>query len=426
MPLDLTPHVARSVSDLKTDVAGTQLDVTKPLGIADVIYLALENNPELRADRFDHKVAEAAVIDAGLLPNPSITAGYAVFLGGPATSDAWNLGFTEDLKAILTRSPRVESARYALFKVDADSVWKEWELISKTSVLVVDAIMSEKLRVLLDEANRLFEQRSERSRRALAQGNIDMSAAAPDFSALSDIQKQVNDLAREQLSRRHDLNALLGLAPDAPLVLADSIDVPEIDAKEVDRMIVDLPHRRPDLVALQLGYRSQEAKLRAAVLAQFPALSFGPTYTSDTSMVKSFGPTLTIDLPIFNLNQGNIAAERATRAKLAQEFSDRYAAAIIEIEASVSEQALASRQLDELQAKLGDVTKSASEAESAYRTSSLDERGYVDLVMRRISTQQEINGAQRTILENRVKIASLLGAGLPALNYPVVEQEHSQ
>lgn len=426
MPLDLTPHVALSVVDLKTDVAGTQLDVTKPLSVAEVAYLALENNPELRADRFDHKVSEAAVIDAGLLPNPSISAGYAVLLGGPATSDAWNIGFTEDLKAILTRSPRVESARFALYKVDADEVWKEWELISKTSVLVVDAIMGDKLRLLLEEANRLFQQRLERSRRALAQGNIDMSAAAPDFSALSDIQKQINDLAREQLSRRHDLNALLGLAPNAPLVLADTVEAPEIDPKQVDQMIADLPRRRPDLVALQLGYRSQEAKLRAAVLAQFPSLSFGPVYTSDTSQVRSFGPSLTVDLPIFNRNQGNIATEQATREKLAQEFSNRYAAGIIEIEASISEEALAQRQLDGLRATLGDAEKSATDAETAYRAGNLDERGYVDLVMRRITTLQEINAAEQTILENRVKIASLLGAGLPSLNFPSVDQEQSR
>ena len=34
-------------------------------------------------------------------------------------------------------------------------------------------------------------------------------------------------------------------------------------------MLAALPRRRPDLIALQLGYASQEARTRAAVLGQF-------------------------------------------------------------------------------------------------------------------------------------------------------------
>src|SRR5258708_30775773 len=47
-PLDLTPHLARSLSDLKTTAAeATQpaVDIAKPLGFAEIAFLAVENNP---------------------------------------------------------------------------------------------------------------------------------------------------------------------------------------------------------------------------------------------------------------------------------------------------------------------------------------------------------------------------------------------
>ena len=72
--------------------------------------------------------------------------------------------------------------------------------------------------------------------------------------------------------------------------LSTQLQVLEIDAKVVMRALEDLANRRPDLIALQLGYRSQDEKFRGAIVGQFPALTFGPSYSRDTSDVRSFGP----------------------------------------------------------------------------------------------------------------------------------------
>ena len=87
--------------------------------------------------------------------------------------------------------------------------------------------------------------------------------------------KNLRRSERQQLSRRHQLNALLGLAPDAPLPLAGASEVPRVDAQRIRRNFVSSAHRRPDLIALQYGYRSEDAKLRQAILAQFPNVTIG-------------------------------------------------------------------------------------------------------------------------------------------------------
>ena len=84
-----------------------------------------------------------------------------------------------------------------------------------------------------------------------------------------------------------------------------------------------LEERRLDLLALKKGYESQEEKLRAAILAQFPKIGIGFNRLSDTSNVHTLGPAVTVDLPIFDRGQGSIALERATRQRLRDEYINR-------------------------------------------------------------------------------------------------------
>jgi len=87
-----------------------------------------------------------------------------------------------------------------------------------------------------------------------------------------------------QKERWQALNALLRLEPQVSSLLATSPRVPTIGSDKATGMLVDLPRRRADLIALQLGYRSREANMRAAVLGQFPALTLGPNYGPTTAM----------------------------------------------------------------------------------------------------------------------------------------------
>jgi len=422
-------HFAHSLADLRTTPSGASqaaVDVTKPLTLSDVVFLAVENNPDLIATRTQHGIDEAQLVEAGLLPNPSVSANYGFLIKGPASFDSWAIGLTEDLRAIITMGPTKESARYALFQGDAEELWEEWQLITKASLLYIDIVEGEKLGKVLKAARDVFQQRYDRSSQALEQGNTDLPTAAADMSALNDIQKDYTDFERDQQSKRNDLNALFGLAPDVTLNLADSVDLPAIAPDKVKELLSDLPQRRPDLVALQLGYKSEEEKLRAAVLGQFPAMTFGGTYQTDTSHVYSAGPQITFDLPIFNRNQGNIAIEHATRQKLFAEFNARQTAAILEIQASQAENSLIERQMDEARAQMPAAERAASAAENAYRVGNIDARSYADLVLVRVSKQREIIGDEQAIFEHRVAVAGLLGAGLPEVTYPAAAQHQEQ
>ena len=189
---------------------------------------------------------------------------------------------------------------------------------------------------LLARYRDLLAARYNRSQQAVSAGNETLTVSAPDLAALQTTTTQINDLKRQQLARRHQLNALLGLAPDVAVPLDPTPDIPPWNADAVAQTLPTLAERRPDLVALQLGYRAQNAKLRAAILSRFPNLTFGVTGGSDNANVRNAGPQITLELPIFNQNQGNIAIETATRQQLHDEYAARLTAAVGQVRAMMA------------------------------------------------------------------------------------------
>ncbi|MDB5363980.1 MAG: TolC family protein [Rhodospirillales bacterium] len=429
LPLDETPRlIADPAALVRTVPAGwpgagaVALDPAAPLDAIGFAVLVLENNPDLKSGRADRGIAEAQVLQAGLLPNPQLSGNYGTLLGGPARFDSWTAGFSEDIKSLITLSAQRGAARFEARKVDADLLWQEWQAVGKARLLFVDTVEQQKLHRLLLENRALFAARAERSGHALAAGDIDLMTATPDLTALGDLDKQIADLDRQILSRQHDIDALLGLSPDVRLRFVDRIDLPPVDPAAIESALSTLPQRRPDLAALQLGYGAQEEKVRGAILAQFPALTFGGTGGSDTSHVLTFGPQITFDLPIFNRNQGNIAIERATRQKLHDEYRNRMNASVGEVTAMLREQALLQRQSAEVRTALVQATSIAERADRAYRVGNIDERTYVDLQMVRLSKQQELVALEQQMLQQQVAMATLTGTGMPPITLSTPDQ----
>jgi outer membrane protein TolC len=412
LPLDTAPALASSLQQLHH--SGLQLQ--SPLRVEDVAWLAVENNPELRAARAKLGISSAQVLAAGILPDPSFTGTYTPVLAGPGIIAAWTAGLTQDVAAIVTLSARRQSAQASARQVNADLIWQEWQVIGKVRLLAVDLIEGERMRRLLVQGRDLLAQRYRRARQALAQGNAVLTAVTPDLAALDAVRKQITALERQQQTRRHDLDALLGLAPDVPVPLADVAEVPALDVSAIRRMLPTLADRRPDLVALQLGYQAQEAKVRAAILGQFPALLIGLTGGRDVSDVRTLGPQVTMDLPIFNRNQGNIAVARATRAQLHDEFTARLATADGKVQASLADLSLLHRQIKSVQAQLEQAERVAREASAAFNAGNLDERSYVDLVTTRINKQQELVSLEQSLLDLQIATATLVGAGMPRVD----------
>jgi outer membrane protein TolC len=415
-PLNL-PHDAALAPDLGALRHGN-LSVVEPLTVAQVAALAVENNPDLSAMRAQHGVAQAQVLQAGLLPNPQLTGAFLPLLAGVGTTSAWNAGISEDIRSLVTLSSTRRGAQASAGSVDAQILWQEWQTIGQARLLSVDIVEAERTIALLHQNGDLLSARYRKSRAAVLAGDETLTGSTPDLAAWQAITTQIHDQERQQLARRHQLNALIGLAPDVVLLLDPRLDIPTWDPALVKAELPTLPDRRPDLVALQLGYRAQNAKLRSPVLSRFPNLTIGLTGGSDNSNVRNAGPQVSLELPIFNQNQGNIAIETATRQQLHDEYAARLTASVGQVRAMTDEIDFLSKQLAGVRRELTGTRQVAANAEAAFRANNIDERSYVDLVAIRLAKEQEVVAIERSLLDQQVAIATLVGAGMPAITLP--------
>jgi outer membrane protein TolC len=412
LPLDTKPRLAADIHALRNADA---TDLDKPLTVADIAVLAVQNNPDLVSARADRGIAEAQMLQAGLLPNPQISGSYGFLRAGPATVDQWTAGLAEDIRALVTFSATRKAAALSARQAEADLLWQEWQVIGKARMLTVDAVKQRELLASVRDARRLLADRYDRDKRAVDEGNQTLAAVAPDLAALGDIDKQLADAEVKAQAGARDLDLLLGLDPSVTLNIDPAIAIPPVDPAAVEALANELPSRRPDLVALKLGYASQDEKYYAAILGQFPALVLGGSGGHDTSAVYSVGPTVTMDLPIFNRNQGNIAIEKATREKLHGEYANRLSIDVAEIHGMLADQLLLQRQLADTRDASAQADRAAKAAESAYAATLIDGRSYVDLVSAALTRRQELTAIEQTLLEQQIALATLTGIAMPTI-----------
>jgi len=422
-PLVERPPLAPSVADLdRTRPGGPPISAERPLMPSEVALLALQNSPDLQVERSRRGIAQAQVTQAGLLPDPLLSGAYSVLLPGPGIANAVAATLTSDVTSLITLSARRRAAREAALQVDANLIWQEWQTMSRAQTLAIDLVQQGRLLGSYEQALGLLRHRASITMQAVGQGNVTLQMLAPDVAAVTGLQTQLDAAILAQQERWQALDALLGLEPQVRPRLATSLRVIAITPAEADQMLADLPQRRPDLIALQLGYRSQEANLRAAVLGQFPALALGPNYGNDTGRVRTLGPSVTLSLPLFNRNRGAIAIQSATREQLRAEYAARLATATGGARALLANLATLERQLAAARGGLGEAERLAAGAERTLRAGLLDELSYVQLITARLEKERQVIGLEQQVLDTRVALATLLGAGLPPVRLPPPEE----
>ncbi len=408
-PLPL-PHA----SELAASVAPRGVS---PLDMNAVATLAVLNNPDLTAARAAMHVARAQAFAAGLLPDPQLTYSGDYKMDGniPPTDprypeyDAYGLALSVDLQALLTHSSLKTAASSTYGQARLDLLWQEWQTVAEARTLYVEQSIAAERLAFLAPAERIYSQELERSRRALAAGNATLEQTSADLAVVIEVRTQRGAADRTLSQAQHALRALLGVQPDVTLPLS-SLAPPELPARAaVQSALARLPQSRPDLRALQAGYRAQEEKLRAAVLSQFPDVSIGVTRARDVSDVHTTGFGITLTLPIFDRGRGSIAIQSATREQLHAEYLVRLDQADADAWRLWDEARLLDSQLQALDQRLPGLRESVDSARRAFDSGNFPAASYLTLV-------ESYLGAEATHLEllhdlwtDSIALATVLG-----------------
>lgn len=410
LPLATTPPLAPNLAQERGG-----FPVGQPLNVGEVVRLTLENNPDLRAGRARRGVAGAQLLQARILPNPTFSGAFLPLLSGVGTSPAFSIGITQNIRALITYRTRRREAEFVQAQVYADVLWQEWQVAGLARQLAVELMVEARARTSYAQAYDLLARRNAVLQRALAAGNATLVTAAPSLVGFQAARTNLQALDQRQLARRHRLNALMGLVPDAVVPLAGTPDLPPFDAAQIRASLATMPDRRPDLLALRLGYQAQDQLIRQQILSQFPDMVLGGGVNRDNAHVVNAGPQISIGVPIFDRNQGNIAFAQATRARLNAEYAARLATTAGEVGAFLTEMAQVSEQIAIVRRDLPAARLAAERAAAAFGTSNLDERSYVELVTNRYTKEEQIMALELALYDRQIALQTLTGAGLPSV-----------
>ncbi|MGH8024325.1 MAG: TolC family protein [Limisphaerales bacterium] len=414
-PLPATPDLLRSPA-LPAPSKNFGLGELKPrrfptngLDELAAVTLAVYNNPDLKAARMELGVANAQLVEAGLLPDPQVSGG----VGKSPKFVGYNISLNEDLQALITRGAGKASARAHARQVHLDILWQEYQVAEKAEELFIECRADEEIGGILTNVRDMLDFRYRQDEVGLQQGGVSAVTASTDLAALAEAGK---NLSREELDAnqtRHDLNQLLGLEPDVHLRLIGDSPAHPISGQEFEADLSSVSRRRADLLALQAGYRSQEQTLRKAVLAQFPSVSAGVEQARDpVEGVNTIGLNVSVTLPLFNRNQGQIDIQKATRAWLYQDYQARLDQAAGDASKVWNASKIISRRLETVQASLPALEQSATAARREFKQGDLDLATYITMNLNLATEQEEAIRLQVSMAQAQSALQILLGLPL--------------
>ncbi len=280
----------------------------------------------------------------------------------------------------------------------------------KGRALYAQACIATARRNYLAQAEPYYAQVALDAQRAQQRADASAEDANAQLALLVDVRTRLGTADRAALQAGQQLRSLLGLSPVAPLPLG-KLSSPVLPARgELQRATQRLAARRPDLLALQQGYRVQESQLRAAVLAQFPDISLGPpTHARDVSDVHTWGGALTLSLPLFDRGRGNLAIQRATREQLRVEYQARLDEAIGNTWQLWSELQQLDAQRRTLEAQLPQLHSSAEAARHAWQRGDLAAAGYLSFVSAYLDALDTRAELMQSLWNDSIALAAELG-----------------
>jgi len=402
-------------------LAPVPLNLRSGIGPDQAAILAVILNPKLRADRDRRGLAAAQLIQAGILPNPTIGYTRDFVTGGNTVGTVTAFGFTGswDISALVSHSAKVAAARANVQAISLDVAWTEWQtaVAAKLALYRVVALEAELIRAKQIDSDQ--QQTVDTLQAAVDRHEKSVLDLAAAQASREDARATVLTLEQERDRQRLELKKAVGVLPETELPIEQGVALPsDLQLPSEGELVADLEHRRLDLVGLRQGYQSQEQTVRAAVLAQFPkvVLGFNP-HSSDTTNVHTAGFGITIDLPVFDRNQGNIAIETATRQKLFDEYTARVFEARSDIATAVADIRSLNRQVAAAEAALLVLRNLVDIAKAALDQGAADVLGYFQAKTNLNQKSLQIIKLKQQLVDSRIALELASGRYLPTGNW---------
>lgn len=304
-------------------------------------------NADLAVARAQWATATAGIKVAGSRPNPTVgvTPGYN--FNAESGKSPWFPGLTIDLpiETAGKRGIRITRAERLALAARLNVTTAAWQLRGTLRSALLDFTAARQrlslLQTQMEVQQRIVGLLQERQ----ALGAASTTEVSTARIALARLQVDVSEAQRQRNEAQSRLAGSLGI----PLAALDGVNLdlaPEskptaLDRAEMRRLALQ---RRSDIRAALADYDVSEAELQAEIAKQYPDLNLGTGYQWDQGENK-WNLALSLEVPVFNRNQGAIAEAEAKRRESAAKFRALQAKISAEIDRAAAAQGLAMEQL---------------------------------------------------------------------------------
>jgi cobalt-zinc-cadmium efflux system outer membrane protein len=286
--------------------------LAQPLTAQQAVQVSLVNNPRVQAEYARLGISAAQVYNAGRLSNPRFSAGI-MSSSESSTANQITFGLTQsftDLLLLSSRS-RLANAEFELAKQEAGAAIIDlaaeveaayYVLVGSQQVAAMRANVAKAAQISATLAQRFYDA-----------GNISILELTLEQSAASEASIDAMRATTAAVAARNGLNRLMGLrAGDERWATPDRLPLPVPREDSFDELMKLAWQSRLDLAAK----RSEVALLADSLgitrrFRYVGDIEVGIETKRETDRSRITGPSLSLELPIFNSGAGKIALAEA-------------------------------------------------------------------------------------------------------------------
>ena len=300
--------------EAQTDAAVAEA-LRRPLTAGRAVQIALLNNRALQAEFAEIGVSQGEYVTAGLLKNPSLAASGRFPDRGGLVAD-WEAAVTQDFLDALLLPLRKRLAAAQLRAVEGRAA----DAAFQTAVDTERAFYTfQARRQLLDRLQLIADTNSaaaDFTRSLHDAGNVNDLDLVNQQAVFSQSKIDVMQARAQTFNDREAVNRLLGLDGAQAAAWTAARSLPPIPGREPDASVLEARAfaQRLDLRAARSTVAAAEGALalRAGFARYFASgVRLGVDTEREPEGEHITGPTLDLELPIFNQGQGEIATLRA-------------------------------------------------------------------------------------------------------------------
>ncbi|GHV56395.1 cation transporter [Bacteroidia bacterium] len=281
------------------------------LSPVEIESLLLKQNLLLLAEQMNIDKADAAVLQAKLWNNPTLSVGDISF---------WHTGDEKQFSLEISQLVQTANKRAKLMNREksakaialAEFETLLLELKRELRQTLYEIVYLQSYRKAMDSEEKSLSQLIEASQKQLTRGNISKTELIRLQSSLLELMNEINENAVAFQEQQRILKSLLNIEYTVTVEITDVDNCQSPESLSLAALQEMALENRPDIRRGQMQTRYYEKSLAYEKSLKVPDITVSANYDRYGGVWNNFsGIGLSFDLPFFNRNQGNIKAAQA-------------------------------------------------------------------------------------------------------------------